>query len=74
MSCDPPMNKKEIRASISFYENKRLIVSYNNEEQHLFIPCLFEFLYYLPYHSSERLVMFLPNIYPGLLKVKKMTH
>ena len=42
MSCDPPMNQNEIIASISFYKNKRLIVSYYNE-QHLFIPCLFEF-------------------------------
>ena len=41
MSCDPPMNQKEIIASISFYKIKHLIVSYYNE-QHLFIPCLFE--------------------------------
>ena len=47
MSCDPPMNPKEIIASISFYKNKQLIVSYYNNE-HLFIPCLFEFLHYSP--------------------------
>ena len=40
MSCDPPMNQKEIIASISFYKNKRLLVSSYNE-QHLFIPSLF---------------------------------
>ena len=42
MSCDLPMNQKEVIASISFYKNKCLIVSYYNE-QHLFIPCLFDF-------------------------------
>ena len=42
MSCDRPMNQNEIIASISFYKNKRLIVR-NYNEQHLFIPCLFEF-------------------------------
>ena len=46
MSCDLPMNQKEIIASISFYKNKCLIISYYNE-QHLFIPRLFEFLHYL---------------------------
>ena len=40
MSCDPPMNQKEMMASISFYKNKCLIVSYYNE-QRLFISCLF---------------------------------
>ena len=29
MSCDPPMNQKEIKASISFYKNKSLIISYS---------------------------------------------
>ena len=46
MSWDPPMNQKEIMASISFYKNKRPIVSFYIE-QHLFIHCLFEFLHYL---------------------------
>ena len=46
MSCDPPMNQKGIIASLSFYKIKCLIVSYYNE-QHLFIPFLFEFLHYL---------------------------
>ena len=71
MSCNPPMNQKEIIASISFYKNKRLIVSSYNE-QHLFIPCS-NFCIICSYHSNERLVMFLPNIYPGLLQVMKMT-
>ena len=47
MSCDPPMNQKEIITSINFYKSKRLIVSYYNG-QHLFISCLFDFfLHYL---------------------------
>ena len=37
MSCDQPMDQKEIIGSISFYKNKRLIVSHYNG-QHLFIP------------------------------------
>ena len=66
MSCDPPMNQKEIKASISFYKNKRLIDLYYNE--HLFIyPAFSNFCIICSYHSNERLVMFLPNIYPGLL-------
>ena len=66
MSCDPPMNQNEIIASLSFYKNKCLIVS-NYNEHHLFKPCLFDFCIICSFHSNERLVMFLPNLYLGLL-------
>ena len=65
MSCDPPMNQNEIIASISFYKDKHLIVSYYNE-QHLY-PSFSNFCIIYSYHSNKRLVMVLPNIYPGLL-------
>ena len=72
MSCDPQMNQKEKMASISFYKNKRLIVSSYNEQHFLYLA-FSNFCIICSYHSNERLVMFLPNIYPGLLQVMKMT-
>ena len=64
MSCDQLMNQNEIIASISFYKNKRLIVSYNNIYLY---PAFSKFCIICSYYSNERLVMFLPNMYSGLL-------
>ena len=73
MSYDPPMNQKEIIASISFYKiNASSLVPIMNNIY--LYPAFSNFCIICSYHSNERLVVFLPNIYPGLLQVIKMTH
>ena len=67
MSCDPQMNQKEIIASISFYNktNASSLVTLMNS---IYLYTAFSnFCIICSYHSNERLVMFLPNISPGLL-------
>ena len=65
MSCDPPINQKEIKTSISFYKtNAASLVPKMNIYLY---PAFSNFCIICSYQNKERLVMFLPNIYPGLL-------
>ena len=70
MSCDPPMNQIEIIAFTKINASS-LVPIMNNIYLY---PAFSIFCIICSYHSNERLVMFLPNIYPGLLQVIKMTH
>ena len=66
MSCDLPMNQKEIIASISFYtKNASSLVTIMNNIY--LYPAFSNCCIICSYHSNERLVMFLPDMYPGLL-------
>ena len=66
MSCDPPMNQKEIITNICFYtKNASSLVTIMNNIY--LYPVFSNVCIIYSYHSNERLVMFLPNIYPGLL-------
>ena len=69
MSCNPPMNQKEIIAFTKINASS-LVPIMNNIYLY---PVFSNFCIICSYHSNERLVMFLPNIYPGLLQVMKMT-
>ena len=74
MSCDRPMNQKEIIASISFLQKKPHTSSLVTIMNNIYVyPAFSNFCIICSHHSNEKLVMFLPNIYPGLLKVMKMT-
>ena len=66
MSYDPPMNQNEIITSISYYKISALSFVTIMNNIYLY-PAFSNYCIICPYHSKERLVMFLPNIYPGLL-------
>ena len=61
MSCDPPMNQKEIIASISLYtKNASSLATIMNIYLY---PAFSNVCVIYSYHNNKRLVMFLPNIY-----------
>ena len=64
MSCDPP--KKDNSKHKLLHKNASSLVTIMNNIYYLY-PAFWNVCIIGSYHSNERLVMFLPNIYPGLL-------